>query len=169
MAVDPSKLKKLGRRRLGLPPTDGSPGIEESAAKHGEALASDPQSQAGVGRHASPEVERTSDPYGLSTAPEPPLAWSGAAESIPEERGGAWPESEAEEAAKARRIPSKTARAGGEQNSFQRGHRVPPPPSSHGFRSQRGSPDPRKNVLRTPATTCVGDIKTSLTRRLLPI
>jgi hypothetical protein len=32
MAVDVSKLKKLGRRGLGAPPTDGSPGIEESVA-----------------------------------------------------------------------------------------------------------------------------------------
>src|ERR1700712_3055227 len=28
MAVDPSKLKKRGRKTLGVPPTDGSPGIE---------------------------------------------------------------------------------------------------------------------------------------------
>ncbi len=32
MAVDPSKLKRFGRRGLGSPPTDGSPGIEGSAA-----------------------------------------------------------------------------------------------------------------------------------------
>jgi hypothetical protein len=33
VAVDPTKLKKPGRRGLGLPPKDGSPGIEESSAK----------------------------------------------------------------------------------------------------------------------------------------
>jgi len=124
VAVDPSKLKKLGRRGLGLPPTDGSPGIEESAAKHAEALASDPQSQAGV---ASPEVEPTPDPAGLSSAPEPPVDWSGPGEPQvpPKERSGAAPEAETEEDAKARRMPSTTARTAGEQKSFQRGHRVP--------------------------------------------
>src|SRR4051812_14150039 len=43
MAVDPSKLRKLGRRGLGTPPTDGSPGIEEdttlpSGAERGTAI-----------------------------------------------------------------------------------------------------------------------------------
>ena len=32
MSVDPSNLKKLNRRRLGAPPTDGSPEIEAASA-----------------------------------------------------------------------------------------------------------------------------------------
>jgi len=32
MGVDASKLRKLSRRNLGVPPTDGSPGIEHSSA-----------------------------------------------------------------------------------------------------------------------------------------
>jgi hypothetical protein len=36
MAVDASRLKKLGRRGLGMPPTDGSPGIEDDATSDGQ-------------------------------------------------------------------------------------------------------------------------------------
>lgn len=34
MAVDPSKLRRPSRRRLGAPPTDGSPGIEDDSGAH---------------------------------------------------------------------------------------------------------------------------------------
>jgi hypothetical protein len=126
VAVDPSKLKKSSRRALGLPQTDGSPGIEESAVQAAEASTSNPQTHAGSRRDATPEV--ATEPTEVSRDPEPPLAWSSTAEaqSPPRGRGGASPVPDLEEDPTVRRVPA-TAGPGGEQQSFRRRHRVPPP------------------------------------------
>jgi hypothetical protein len=124
MAVDASKLKKFGRRGLGLPPSDGSPGIEEGPANTADPLASEPQNHIGTGAHAVPGTERATILAALAVTPEAPSARTRAAEAQlgREGRGGIVTQLEAEE----RRVTPVAGRGGGEQGTVQGRYRVPP-------------------------------------------
>jgi hypothetical protein len=71
MAVDPSKLKRLGRRGLGAPPTDGSPGMEESAT---DATPPGPGTQPAVVYSRPEQHEGTRALADEQKIPVPPIA-----------------------------------------------------------------------------------------------
>ena len=143
MAVDPSKLKKFGRRGLGLPPTDGSPGIEESTANRAQASAPSPKGMRG---HLPP-------PRWSQRPPRQLLAGILRLRLIPWSAG----------CLLQRRAPGESSKLFSGAIASRR------PMPSHGFRSLRGSLDPRRSVLRMRAITYAGGTKTSLTRRSPPI
>lgn len=75
MPVDASGLKKLGRRSLGAPPTDGNPGIEGDIA---EPTSSGPANATrginGAGEGPSPSAAKTDHDDAPSAPPEPQVA-----------------------------------------------------------------------------------------------
>jgi hypothetical protein len=131
MSVDPSKLRKLGRRGLGAPPTDGSPGIEGSAALHANdgGQAKNPNSDGaplGGRAVASPEFEEpTPVPVPPASMPESVSPQNEPADASDADSGRADPEIDDNDAAPARRKAVAT-RGKDEQNVVVR-HRVPPP------------------------------------------
>jgi hypothetical protein len=132
MSVDPSKLRKLGRRGLGTPPTDGSPGIEGSDAQHADESGA---AQSVIPDDASAEHRPVARPKFTESAPllpppaPEPEAMSGQndrakisdAESIKAD-----PEADDDSDAAPPRGKAVVTRGRDEQSVVVR-HRVPPP------------------------------------------
>lgn len=150
MAVDASRLKKLGRRSLGAPPTNGSPGIENSAVAVAEVSPGRPfvpiimgaeyetgQANAEAACASQAEALATPEPVEAASpvaAPsvqesaaspdqtaEPVLNGAGEGELLPEV------EDEPEATLAPRRALAAAGRGRGEQTASQRRQRVPPP------------------------------------------
>lgn len=119
MAVDASKLKR--RRGLGVPPTDGAPGIEDTVleleAYHppqpaflDRTFAASSEAQAGDAREPSPPPEPVSAANPIGARAEPELSEKEPA--IPPRRAAA---------------PALAERGRGGEGTLARRQRVPPP------------------------------------------
>jgi hypothetical protein len=131
MSVDPSKLRKLGRRGLGAPPTDGSPGIEGSAALYPNDGGSTqnlnpdgaPREEQAVARPESAESAQM--PAAPTSMPESAAARNEPAEANDTDLGRSAPETDEDDAAPARR--KAVATRGRDEQTVVVRHRVPPP------------------------------------------
>lgn len=136
MGVDPSKLRKLSRRNLGTPPTDGSPGIDQSAAPAPDAPTfgskEDLQGSA-ITTHAeqvsTPPEEFPSIPQRLhQQSPSVSLGITGS-EMNGAGEGTSAPEATDDEFVLPPRQMSAVARSRAEATNPPRRQRVPPPES----------------------------------------
>ena len=139
MAVDLSKLRKPSRRRLGTPPTDGSPGIEDDFgfAPDDETQPAAPSPPGNLNRLTAPvnaSATRTQRANALSPSTPMPNSVTPTLPSGPdhqvlngtdEESGTSSTEDEGA-STQARRVPA-TSRGRGEQPTHQGRQRVPPP------------------------------------------